>query len=405
MGQSWRFYDLDSRTILDDYLWLGEFFFRRGADIHGLLCRVPFPRTQLQFKELPAGSTPSDEFSPRSLNALPVELIDLLFGFLVDRLDILCFAFVSRKCYSVGERYIFSFIDKWANMSAGHRIIVLGDSSAADDLPPDIQLTDTEKTALSMTQIELYGTDAYPNRLISLDDYAASTFACRPFYERCEGLRNFLIRRLNERYDRLYARSWSCTWLEWLEFNTKMIERVMPDQYALPGDVRVLVLRNLSRRLFVLGTAVDSLNRDLVLGPDVDEDTVVYDLCFGDVVLVRICWSSYNQIHMQDDTDKIHRGVWAGDRFDIVHAGVFERERDAEAMQGLPPWLDVSDEVLAEVETAWVSNDYVVRKAEVVLQDAGNDSADDANDGTASDGGGDEDKGDRKDGADGASEL
>ncbi|TRM67104.1 hypothetical protein BD626DRAFT_484757 [Schizophyllum amplum] len=108
---------------------------------------------------------------------------------------------------------------------------------------------------------------------------------------------------------------------------------------------------------------------------------------------------------MQDDTDKIHRGVWAGDRFDIVHAGVFERERDAEAMQGLPPWLDVSDEVLAEVETAWVSNDYVVRKAEVVLQDAGNDSADDANDGTASDGGGDEDKGDRKDGADGASEL
>ena len=59
--------------------------------------------------------------------------------------------------------------------------------------------------------------------------------------------------------------------------------------------------------------------------------------CFGQLIVSRICWSSYYSTALQFDGD-VHRGVWAGHRFVIVTTDVFE------AMPSTQGWEDVSAE-------------------------------------------------------------
>ncbi|KAJ7325769.1 hypothetical protein DFH08DRAFT_711088, partial [Mycena albidolilacea] len=69
---------------------------------------------------------------------------------------------------------------------------------------------------------------------------------------------------------------------------------------------------------------------------------------FGQIVLSRICFSTDSTVAMAYEGD-IHRGVWVGDRFDIVGSEWLE------GLEGAVGWTDVSDEVLAEVEAIWRS--------------------------------------------------
>ena len=68
---------------------------------------------------------------------------------------------------------------------------------------------------------------------------------------------------------------------------------------------------------------------------------------FGYVVLSRISWLSDSSCAMRYDSD-IHRGVWAGDRFDIT---TIDQIRSAD--EG-GEWRDVSDEVAQEMIAIWV---------------------------------------------------
>ena len=59
--------------------------------------------------------------------------------------------------------------------------------------------------------------------------------------------------------------------------------------------------------------------------------------CFGQLIVSRICWSTDPSCSMHFE-GPIHRGVWAGDRFKIVTADVFETRTSGEE------WKDVSVE-------------------------------------------------------------
>ncbi|KAJ7652602.1 hypothetical protein B0H17DRAFT_1214917 [Mycena rosella] len=112
-------------------------------------------------------------------------------------------------------------------------------------------------------------------------------------------------------------------------------------QRAQPG-----VLRNLSRRQFVRESALV----DLKAG-ELEE---LKNVGFSEVVLSRICFSSDSSVSMSYDGG-IHRGVWAGDRFDIV---------GSEWLQGLEDdasWTDVSDEQVRSLDFGFRSDffDYV----------------------------------------------
>ena len=95
------------------------------------------------------------------------------------------------------------------------------------------------------------------------------------------------------------------------------------------------VLMNLSKKVYVKSKTASSI---------LPKMKATDARCFGQLVFSRICWSS-------SDTDAtrnqlpLYRGIWAGDRFKIVTAAVFETSTSSEE------WKDVSVEA-----TAWLKN-------------------------------------------------
>ena len=66
------------------------------------------------------------------------------------------------------------------------------------------------------------------------------------------------------------------------------------------------------------------------------------------IVVSRFCWSSVPPDTLRYQGD-IHRGVCAGDRFDIISAAALE-EKDENGQQMV--WTDVTSEVLTELYLA-----------------------------------------------------
>jgi hypothetical protein len=91
------------------------------------------------------------------------------------------------------------------------------------------------------------------------------------------------------------------------------------------------ILRNISKRQYVRRRAL----RKMTCPTHWQWDTV--DL--GHVVMSRICWSSDSSVAMSYKGD-IHRGVWAGDRFDITSADALD-EKDENGQE--VEWTDVTD--------------------------------------------------------------
>ncbi|ETW83573.1 hypothetical protein HETIRDRAFT_313954 [Heterobasidion irregulare TC 32-1] len=101
------------------------------------------------------------------------------------------------------------------------------------------------------------------------------------------------------------------------------------------------VLRNLSRREYVHGKAIQELkDRDYRH----ESEWVVRDLesfGFGEVLCLRSFWSQTDE--GSPYSWDYSRGVWTGHRFDIV------LEEDLEKAMEKEEWKDVSEEALAEV--------------------------------------------------------
>jgi hypothetical protein len=100
------------------------------------------------------------------------------------------------------------------------------------------------------------------------------------------------------------------------------------------------ILRNLSKRVFVRS---DTLS-EIIVGTKEHGD-------LGRVLVAHICWSTDPSISMTYDGG-IHRGEWAGDRFDIVLPQNFDL--DAESTDG-PVWKDVTATVASTMKDIWDS--------------------------------------------------
>jgi hypothetical protein len=74
------------------------------------------------------------------------------------------------------------------------------------------------------------------------------------------------------------------------------------------------------------------------------EAKILQKVGFGEIIMTRICLSSDPSVSMSYD-GAIHRGMWGGDRFDIVARSEWHD----------PTWTDASDEVLKELEEIWRS--------------------------------------------------
>ena len=123
------------------------------------------------------------------------------------------------------------------------------------------------------------------------------------------------------------------------------------DRLVLQHNIRVTyrkpdVLRNITKRQYVRRDALINMTETC------PEEWQFNRVDLGHVVLARTCWStSSDGTHLHDVA---HRGVWAGDRFDITSLDALdEKDENGEQVE----WKDVTEEVLDEMDRLW-SNEF-----------------------------------------------
>ncbi|KAI1357583.1 hypothetical protein F5Y08DRAFT_324013 [Xylaria arbuscula] len=111
------------------------------------------------------------------------------------------------------------------------------------------------------------------------------------------------------------------------------------DSAYFPKD-QSWILRNLTTKEFVRPEPI-ALKPKYISGPN------IWVVGFGEVVMLRTCWSSAPSDVRINNTVGPPRGVWAGYRFDITTIARHESDMDSSE------WTDVSDEVAREISEAW----------------------------------------------------
>jgi len=214
-----------------------------------------------------------------------------------------------------------TFILKQAIQWAGDRLICVGDNLKCGDLPKNF-LSAEEEEMLDQYRDQ---SEIFCWRLMSYcgSDVAVSRTKLHP---------DFLL-------SRVLPKPW-CTHPppQYLDILSKYISV----GYRTPD-----ILRNISKRQYVRHGAFERMRKICPKhwrweGERID---------FGHVVLSRICWSSDSSVAMAYKGD-IHRGVWAGDRFDVTDMDALDEvDEKGQSVE----WTDVSGEVLKEMYGIWLS--------------------------------------------------
>ena len=300
------------------------------------------------------------------LSLLPAELIDRICTHLPDYVEVTIFALTCRRHWQISRRHIKSRLELLSDW-AGDRLICIG--SYAEDLPPGL-LTAAEEKELEMGLthaeiVECWGIEDKESddndgktKRVSLYDLAYARFPRRVDINLVKEVRKKL-EHMNDHTLEVYK---TCDLLLSLTKPYYSCERhhtqlpiggpevIGLRQVSWDGDLggpeaedeeQWAVLRNLSRREYVHGKAIQELkDRDYRH----ESEWVVRDLesfGFGEVLCLRSFWSQTDE--RSPYSWDYSRGVWTGHRFDIV------LEQDLERAMEKEEWKDVSEEALAEV--------------------------------------------------------
>ncbi|KAJ7670592.1 hypothetical protein DFH06DRAFT_1178568 [Mycena polygramma] len=324
MGQYWMIVNLDKRQTYGRWGKLGEFFFdgespsnislglwpRRVSDRDTLIPH--FKPGDVYGKRCVYGPWHIPQTAPRSLDAtafvnLPAEIIHEIFSYIGDLCDLLSLGLACQVLWAIGRehihRQIASLVAEYSWV--GDRILCVGDHLKNKDIPEALW-TPSERAKFLDSGRTLYR---------------------YPFVE------------LRPTFDQGCFLSWGGIWERFvlesclLDEELALVTELFDGPDFAPLQAVNPVLRNLSRSQYVLESALVDL---MVIFPKVG---------LGEVILSRICLSSDPSTAMlSGDRGGMHRGVWAGDRFDIVDEGWLKELGDDES------WTDVSKEVMKEME-------------------------------------------------------
>ncbi|KAJ7205975.1 hypothetical protein GGX14DRAFT_568429 [Mycena pura] len=301
MGQTWQVVNLDKRECYE----LGKVreFFTGGVDDTDLANH--------------SGRVGGNSLLPLTLQKqpraaalvnFPVETIQEIHSHIKDFRDVVCFSMTCQVLWEIGRSEIYRRITALVNAPyswAGDRIICIGDSLRNEDIPEGLLSAEEKKDLLI---------NDYNHERRSLYDY--------PFNETTELGPLSLTTLLSKQW----SHWWACP-------DMRVFHRLCEDSPKLLPLRAPRVLRNLSRQQYVReSTTLAKYRRGTM-----DE---IDDVGFGGVLLFRICLSSSISVESYT-TDIAVRGVWVGDRFDVVSADWLETASG---------WTDVSDEALKEVE-------------------------------------------------------
>jgi hypothetical protein len=240
---------------------------------------------------------------------LPVELLDQIILHLLgtDRRTIQDVVCLAATCYD-GWVVVKPHICRWAAQAswAGARLVRFGENMELSAIP-SVLLDDIEHAEFAAARPE----DCVGG-IVSPYHYAYGRFS-NAYASDHDARSRYIINDL-----RLSRRV--------VGTPMKAIEALLDPSCRLPLS-GAIVLRNISKKLFVRQGAIDSLDEEVP-----DEAHNFYYLTLGHAVTARIGCSSSSE-------DDDNRGAWVGDRFDIVPEVMLRACADYEE------WQDVSEEI------------------------------------------------------------
>ncbi|PIA12568.1 hypothetical protein COEREDRAFT_51894 [Coemansia reversa NRRL 1564] len=291
MGQYWIIVCMDTQQASGNLGKMGEILFSTTPDrLVDLLTTCNFPRLE------PLPVKPTEIYTTKklsSIEALPLVIQDKICSFLRSTDDMLCFALSCYRFIEIGRRNIImhekSRIAPWA----GERIICIGDY--ADDCPEDF-LTDEEINDIDNINL----------------------------YEYCGNFEKPIVyKQLKPEY---YTRAYR--YISKSNLGINLLEKLLPINKPVYAEDSKSILVNLTTNEYVRASKIPRPTK----------------FEFGHILLLQICWSSdpsmsiaYNYPPENEDKE-IHRGPWAGHRFEITEIKNIDNT-----------FKDVSDEVISKI--------------------------------------------------------
>ncbi|KAJ3479306.1 hypothetical protein NLI96_g9148 [Meripilus lineatus] len=261
---------------------------------------------------------------------LPLEVIDTILESVEDFKDAAALVMTNKMLYSLGFKAIQRRLVKIAAPSAGNRIVCHGEGTRGRDLPPGL----TEKDWQEAVQWKMENpgsdddSDADLEENCSYSSYAQETFPKLPdWYHRVPN--DWKMMSGWKYFPRFHQKIGGPEWEEALEGLVKVHK---------PSSEN-LVLCNLTKRVYVDGRkAQRSVKHDII-------DRGI-PFIFGAILMCHICWSTASDVAFWYE-GKIHRGVWAGHRFEITTK---DRLKDIRPVEGgvEDDWKDVTKEAMKE---------------------------------------------------------
>ncbi len=297
---------------------------------------------------------------------LPCELQDAIFAELCDPVDVFAFCLTASHFWRIGlSHYKALYMDyvRRAKDWSGDRLVCIGDN--ADDFPEGL-FNDADFEVLTDNYFDCYGED--PSVDLQLIDTFQKLrdvkwpYRCN-FRERCElSVWNPLARRAKERrhgpFSEMMRRLHPSIDLDDDEPGNDLPQYLplykydfsawmdLPKASGTLEHARPCILRNLSKKVYVRDDAL-ALSKEDTNEEDEEEDeekdAKPYYMSFGSLIVLRIVWSCELSLGTTND-DELCRGVWAGDRFDIVNIDAIEHEEG---------WTDVSTAAREQLIQTW----------------------------------------------------
>ncbi|TCD67783.1 hypothetical protein EIP91_011969 [Steccherinum ochraceum] len=295
------------------------------------------------------------------LQKLPREIITMLFLATDDFIAIACLATTNTALFQEGYLRLVALAQE-AYSWAGDRLICVGDYCRIDDAPEGVF------SATEAAELGLKGpTTGQDSETEEGADECSDTLN---FYE---ALSNAMTDSAPSDYDGLLQPTWASPG-KVPDLRIRKMLRTLPTldrllynnlseastcgnigktgKSLLANKEHPWVLCNLTTGEYVRASAISKLR--FQPGDDYDEASLDYGpnvgrrLTLSTVVAARFCRSSDPSAAMAYEGD-IHRGVWAGHRFEIVSLDSVRPLGDGRE------WKDVSEEVAEEMKALWIS--------------------------------------------------
>ena len=265
--------------------------------------------------------------SPASkLLYLPTELLSRVFMWIQEIADAACLCLSDGRLFEVGfPRFVELQRTTFASW-ADRRVLCLGEYTRDHDYPEAVE-------GIVAAQIqEFFDGDDEDNAQHEDDDENETKY----FVE--------MVEEHYERADRYFSTYKSCRSSDdYFQYRLRKDRQAYFSlcQEEYDGDDKVLC--NLSKGEYVRGEPVAKLEEEADTTLDYLSLFTTRPPNLGHALFSRICWSSDDSTSLVY-AGGIHRGSWAGDRFEVTTMARLRRGID---------WKDVSDEVVDFLRKVW----------------------------------------------------